>query len=117
LAKRTTAEWQHALEAADIPVFPMNTFESLLEDPHLRDIGFFSEVVHPHVGTIREMAVPSEWHGTPPSNYRAPPMLGEHTREVLKEAGYSDDDIESMQRAVATRRSQARETAHAKNVA
>ncbi len=93
LAKKTTAEWKDLLTDADIPVFPVHTFDSLLEDPHLRDIGFFSEVEHPTLGTIRETAVPSEWHGTPPSNYRAPPMLGEHSAEILSEIGYSAEEI------------------------
>lgn len=100
---RTTAEWQRELARADIPVFPMNTPESLLNDPHLRDIGFFSEAEHPAVGTIREMEVPSEWHGTPPSGYRLPPVLGEHSREILLEAGYSDAEIDQMIQRGSTR--------------
>ncbi len=98
LVKKTTAEWQELLKVADIPVFPMHTLESLVKDPHLQDIGFYSEVEHPAVGTIRETAVPSEWHGTPPSNYRLPPTLGQHSAEVLAEAGYSAQEIETMVR-------------------
>lgn len=96
MLQRTAAEWQKALESADIPVFPMNTPESLLDDPHLRDIDFFSEAEHPIVGKIREMGVPSEWHGTPPTNYRFPPMLGEHSCQILKEVGYTDEEIENL---------------------
>jgi len=96
LAKKTTAEWQELLKVADIPVFPMHTFDSLMDDPHLNDIGFFSNVEHPTLGTIRETAVPSEWHGTPPTNYRLPPMLGEHSNEVLIQAGYSPEEIAEM---------------------
>lgn len=107
LLKKTTAEWQELLKIADIPVFPMHTLESLIDDPHLREIGFFSEKQHPHVGTIRETAVPSEWHGTPPSNYRAPPLLGEHTHEVLSQAGYSDEKIQDMVNKGAASRAQA----------
>lgn len=102
MVQRTTAEWQEALARADIPVFPMNTPESLLNDPHLRDIDFYSEVEHPVVGRIRETRVPSEWHGTPPSGYRLPPVLGEHSREVLREAGYSDTEIDEMIRLGST---------------
>jgi crotonobetainyl-CoA:carnitine CoA-transferase CaiB-like acyl-CoA transferase len=74
----------------------MHTFESLLDDPHLQDIGFFSESDHPAVGRIREMAVPSEWHGTPPTSRRHAPGLGEHSREVLREAGYDDPAIDTL---------------------
>lgn len=43
LAEKTTAEWRELLKAADVPVFPVQTFESLLQDGHLEDIGFFGE--------------------------------------------------------------------------
>jgi len=96
LVKRTTDEWRAALKAVDVPVFPMHTFESLLDDPHLRDIGFFSETDHPTVGRIRQAAVPSEWHGTPVAQRRHAPSLGEHSREVLREAGYADAAIDEL---------------------
>ncbi len=97
LEQRSTAEWQALLADADIPVFPVHTFESLLDDPHLNDIGFFSEGEHPQVGTIRQMAVPSEWSGTPPPGATRPaPRLGEHSREVLREAGYDDAAIDEL---------------------
>ncbi|WP_420997376.1 CaiB/BaiF CoA transferase family protein [Cupriavidus sp. 30B13] len=103
MATRTTAEWRELLKEADIPVFPMHTFESLLDDPHLGDIGFFRESEHPAVGRIREMAVPSEWSGTPPTSRRHAPALGEHSREVLREAGYDEARIDRMMAAGSTR--------------
>ena len=96
LAKHSTAYWQERLSANDIPVFPMNTLETLLDDEHLADIGFFRPREHPALGTIREIAVPSEWSGTPPGAVRPAPSLGEHTVEVLREAGYDDDRIVRM---------------------
>lgn len=99
LAKKTTAEWAELLKNADIPVFPVNSYEDLLEDPHLGAIGFFRDEVHPEVGTIRETAVPSEWSATPPQGYRPPPTLGQHTREVLAEAGLDEGEIEAVMRA------------------
>ncbi|MNS87796.1 Bile acid-CoA hydrolase [compost metagenome] len=81
----------------------MHTFESLLDDPHLHDIGFFSESEHPAVGRIREMAIPSEWHGTPPGGRRHAPVLGEHSREVLREAGYGDAQIDALMACGASR--------------
>ncbi|MGD9946108.1 MAG: CaiB/BaiF CoA transferase family protein [Burkholderiaceae bacterium] len=96
LAKRTTAEWSERLKKADVPVFPAHTFESLLEDPHLNAIGFFREEEHPEIGTIRETAVPSEWFGTPPQGYTPPPTLGQHTTEVLAQAGLDEAQIASV---------------------
>jgi crotonobetainyl-CoA:carnitine CoA-transferase CaiB-like acyl-CoA transferase len=96
IARRGTAELQALLAGTDIPVFPMHTFDSLLEDPHLADIGFFSETEHPHVGRIRQMAVPSEWSGTPPKPPTPAPRIGEHSRVVLREIGYDDARIDAL---------------------
>jgi crotonobetainyl-CoA:carnitine CoA-transferase CaiB-like acyl-CoA transferase len=93
---RTRAEWLEALTAADIPVMPLNTLESLLEDDHLNATGFFQTVEHPSEGTIRSMRVPSHWSESEPDRMRPAPVLGQHSVEVLREAGYSDDAIEAM---------------------
>ena len=93
LKKRTTAEWIEALERADIPVQRMNTIEDILADPHLAATGYFTVREHPSEGTIRTLAVPSEWSESQPEYRRHAPRLGEHTREVLKETGLSDAEI------------------------
>ena len=77
-------------------MFPAHTFESLLDDPHLQDIGFFQQIEHPTEGVLRTMAVPSEWPQTPLPPLRPPPLLGEHSAEVLAEAGYSPQQIREM---------------------
>jgi crotonobetainyl-CoA:carnitine CoA-transferase CaiB-like acyl-CoA transferase len=101
MAKRTTAEWQALLPESEIPLFPMHTLDSLLDDEHLQATQFFRRVEHPVVGTIVEPSVPSRWSGTPPEGYRPAPMLGEHTAEVLAEAGFSEAQIaELMARGV-----------------
>ena len=101
---RTSAEWLDALTAADIPVMPLNTLEGLLEDEHLNRTGFFSTFEHPSEGTLRTMRVPSHWSESEPGEMRPAPRLGEHSAEVLREAGYSEGDIEAMIAAGVTRR-------------
>ena len=96
MKKRSTAEWLAALEGADIPVQRMNSLTDIVADPHLAAIGYFREVEHPSEGRLRAMAVPSEWSESPPEYRRHAPRLGEHTREVLREAGLADAEIERM---------------------
>jgi crotonobetainyl-CoA:carnitine CoA-transferase CaiB-like acyl-CoA transferase len=103
MRKRTTGEWIAALEQADIPVQRMNSLADIVADPHLAAIGYFQPVEHPSEGRIRAMAVPSEWSESVPQYRRHAPRLGEHTREVLREAGYSDAQIEAMAAGGATR--------------
>jgi crotonobetainyl-CoA:carnitine CoA-transferase CaiB-like acyl-CoA transferase len=93
---RTTAEWIAALEAADIPVQRMNSLADIVQDPHLAAIGYFQSVEHPSEGRIRSMAVPSEWSESAPGYRRHAPRLGEHTREVLREAGLAESEIERL---------------------
>ena len=93
---RTSAEWLSVLTAADIPVMPLNSLEDLLADPHLNETGFFSLLEHPSEGTLRSMAVPSQWSDSIPDAPRPAPRLGEHSAEVLREAGYVDTEINAM---------------------
>jgi crotonobetainyl-CoA:carnitine CoA-transferase CaiB-like acyl-CoA transferase len=96
IATRTSAEWLAALTAADIPVMPLSSLEDLLVDPHLNDTGFFSLSNHPTQGKVRSMSVPSTWSKSTTDGPRPAPRLGEHSRELLRLAGYGDDAIDSM---------------------
>jgi crotonobetainyl-CoA:carnitine CoA-transferase CaiB-like acyl-CoA transferase len=102
---RTSAEWLKALTDADIPVMPLNSLESLLEDEHLNHIGFFSIDEHPTEGRVRTMGVPSTWSASPPTDMRPAPLLGEHTVEVLREAGYSNTQIQALLESGTARKS------------
>lgn len=98
-AKRDTAEWIELLDKLDIPVTRVNTLESLLEDPHLADVGFFQWMDHPSQGRVRMMpAAASTWSETPPTLRRLAPQLGEHSRELLAELGYATGDIDALMR-------------------
>jgi crotonobetainyl-CoA:carnitine CoA-transferase CaiB-like acyl-CoA transferase len=96
LQHRTTDEWLTLLERHDIPCMRPHTLESLLEDPHLADAGFFRWEDHPSDGRIRTMREPSTWSETKPPTGRLAPRLGQHTREILAEAGFDDAAIEGM---------------------
>jgi len=93
---RSTAEWINLLTVADIPVAPMHTLDSLLQDPHLIATGFYQVLEHPSEGKIRLMRSPTEWSSTPAEIRRLPPRPGEHTGEILDELGYSPREISTL---------------------
>ena len=93
---RSTEDWLTLLEAADIPCARMYSIEDILNDPHLAETGYLQRVTHPSEGEILDTAVPSEWSHSTPEPRRHAPGLGEHTAEVLREFGYSNEDIERL---------------------
>ncbi|MGA0033388.1 MAG: CoA transferase, partial [Burkholderiales bacterium] len=101
--QRTTAEWEKLLREADIPSAPMKTVDDLLHDPHLAAVGFFMESEHPTEGRLREMTRASYWSGADAMPHRPAPRLGEHSADILREAGYGDADIKRLAAAGVTR--------------
>jgi crotonobetainyl-CoA:carnitine CoA-transferase CaiB-like acyl-CoA transferase len=96
VARRDLAEWLELLPKLDVPHMVPHTLETVLDDPHLADRGFFQFVEHPSEGRLRMMKEPSTWSETPPPEGTHAPRLGQHTREVLAEAGYSAAEIDAM---------------------
>jgi crotonobetainyl-CoA:carnitine CoA-transferase CaiB-like acyl-CoA transferase len=96
LRTKTTGEWLELLGRADVPAMPYHTLDSLLEDPHLKDIGFFELRNHPTEGRTRSMRLPNKWSSGTRREWAPAPKLGQHSVEVLREAGYDDAAIESM---------------------
>jgi crotonobetainyl-CoA:carnitine CoA-transferase CaiB-like acyl-CoA transferase len=90
---RTTAEWKRLLSDGDIPWMQMNSLDDLIDDPHLAATGFFRETTHPSEGAMRTTRVPTRWSRSIPDHYRAAPRFGEHSIEVLQEAGYTAAEI------------------------
>jgi crotonobetainyl-CoA:carnitine CoA-transferase CaiB-like acyl-CoA transferase len=96
LASRTSAEWLPLLTQADIPAALVHTMESLLADPHLDDVDFFQVEEHPTEGKVRAMRMPMRFSETPAMNRRPTPHVGEHTVELLREAGLSAAEIDKL---------------------
>jgi crotonobetainyl-CoA:carnitine CoA-transferase CaiB-like acyl-CoA transferase len=96
LATRTKADWIEAFDAAGVPVGPVNTINEALADPQTIARGMVVDLVHPQAGATKALGCPVHFSATPTSVTRPAPMLGEHTREVLADAGYSDAEIDAL---------------------
>ena len=96
MATRSSDAWMAVLEAADIPVARLHSTESLLDDPHLRAVGFFPELDHPSEGRIRTLAPVGRYSATPAAIRRPAPRIGEQSVELLREAGYGSEEIDQM---------------------
>jgi crotonobetainyl-CoA:carnitine CoA-transferase CaiB-like acyl-CoA transferase len=103
-ATRTNAEWSTLLAVSNIPHGPVNTLEDLFEDEQLNATGFWKEVEHPTEGRLRMTDIPQRFSRTPAEIQRLQPRLGEHSAEILKEAGYSDEDIAELIKSGVTAR-------------
>jgi crotonobetainyl-CoA:carnitine CoA-transferase CaiB-like acyl-CoA transferase len=96
LKHRATEEWLEVFDKADIPAMPVRTLEELLEDPHLKATGFFTEREHPTEGPVTTFASPLDFEKTKVEFRRHAPRIGGDGVEVLREAGVSDADIEKL---------------------
>lgn len=98
LATRASAEWLALFEAADIPSGPMHDLDALIDDPHLAAVGLLQNVVHPTEGETRVVGPAATWTRTPPSIRTSAPRLGEQGAAILREAGFTDIEIEDLAR-------------------
>jgi crotonobetainyl-CoA:carnitine CoA-transferase CaiB-like acyl-CoA transferase len=97
-ATKTRAQWIEMLSAAGVTVAPVNSVREALDDVQVRARGMVAQVQHPGLGrSIAMTAPPVKYSATPARIRRAPPLLGQHTDEVLTSVlGYSPDDVKAM---------------------
>jgi crotonobetainyl-CoA:carnitine CoA-transferase CaiB-like acyl-CoA transferase len=93
----TTAEVVAMMDAADVPVAPVNTRQSMIDDEHIRHRELIVESDHPVVGRIRQVRPPVRYSRTPTALRRHAPSFGEHTDEILRDVlGRSDETIRDL---------------------
>ncbi len=85
--KRTTGDWLALLEEIGVPASPVNSVAQALNHPQVAARQMVEEVAHPALGFVKMVSSPLKLSATPPTIRRHPPMLGEHTREILEEIG------------------------------
>ena len=95
--KQPVKHWLDELEKAGVPSGPINDFAQVFDDPHVRERGMEVKVEHPFEPSLSLIRNAITFSGTPVTDYRAPPMLGQHTRDVLtSQLGYDDAKIEAL---------------------
>ena len=102
IADKTTDEWLLLLRQLEIPAARMSSLDDIMTDPQLKASGFFKRANHPSEGEILYTDLPVRFSDGPTSSARLQPRLGEHSIEVLREAGLSDREIETLAASGAT---------------
>jgi len=96
--RKTAKEWQIILEEHDVPNGPVHTYQDMFRDPQVQQNQIALELDHEILGPMRYVGLPFHLRSTPPRRRTAPPMVGEHTVEILKEEGFSPAEIEELKR-------------------
>jgi formyl-CoA transferase len=103
---RSAGHWVEALSAAGVPCGLIQKYDQVFDDPHLRARDFFKDAPHAKLGPVRQIGSPMRLSETPVQTFRAGPLLGEHSAQVLEEVGYSPHEIRGLEQAGIIRQSQ-----------
>ena len=96
LPKKTNDEWLALFEQADIPAMPTTSLEDLIHDKHLQEVGLIEKVDHPTEGPVYTVHQPINFSAHERQIRHLPPAIGEHSEEVLREMGFSVDEISAL---------------------
>lgn len=96
LRTRTVDEWCAQLGEAEVPVTPIRSLDEVYDSEQTRVLGMIGTVDHPAVGQLEQVRFPVNFRGKRPDLRGAPPLLGEHSRDVLAEIGYDDTEIDRL---------------------
>lgn len=95
--EHTAAELEKILDAAGVPVSPVKTIDQLVQDPHLKHRNMLVEIDHPAVGAVVYPGNPLKFSDTPVTTFNRAPLLGEHSAEILRSLGYTDEAVAALQ--------------------
>jgi len=103
LRERPSAAWISAFEAAGVPAGPVNQISDMVADPQVAAREMVVEVDHPRAGRTRALGHPIKFSETTGDRTRPAPLLGQHSREILSQLGYTAGELEALQRSGAVR--------------
>jgi formyl-CoA transferase/CoA:oxalate CoA-transferase len=98
LAQRSTADWVNILDKAGIPNGAIADVAAAFDSPEAQELAMTVEVEHPAFGILRQVGIPLTFESTPGAIRTAPPLLGEHTDEVLAAAGVTAEELAVLRR-------------------
>jgi crotonobetainyl-CoA:carnitine CoA-transferase CaiB-like acyl-CoA transferase len=96
--KKPRPYWLERLDANSVPNAPINRIHEVFDNPQIKHMGIPRQITHPKMGTSQLVGSPINMSGTPPKFFRAAPLLGEQTEEILQRLGYGAETIEELRK-------------------
>jgi len=93
---KTKREWKALFDQAGVPNGPIQTIPEMFADPHIQAREMCMSMEHPSLGALKLVGSPLKLSKSPVKMIKPPPLYGEHTEQVLRELGYTKDDIEGF---------------------